>query len=325
MIKDFFGLVDVITGYQPAALISAGHELGLFPKLDRRIPRSADDLAAELDVSPPNLDKLLAALSAIGLLEEHDDGYTATEFTARELTDGTDVGKVVAKEAFFARIWNDLADSVRSGTPLLAPWRERLQTDPATARHFLEALDVLARRTGPPLTDLSLFDPGTRVLDVGGGLGTYARRVASIGVSVTLVDLPTVAQWAKTELEDVDGVSVVAADVLSHPSCGVEAASHDGALVSHLIHDLQPEEAVELLRRVAKALRPGGRVVVNDFAGDRGPGAFGPLFDVMMSVETGASAYPLAELMEMMRQAGFEDISEHDLPDPLTVLSGVKP
>jgi hypothetical protein len=75
---------------------------------------------------------------------------------------------------------------------------------------------------------------------------------------------------------------------------------------------------------VRAADAPGGTIVVNDFAGDAGPGAFGPMFDVMMRVETGGAAHPLGALRAMMESAGFEDVTVVDLPEPLTVLKGIR-
>ncbi len=61
-----------------------------------------------------------------------------------------------------------------------------------------------------------------------------------------------------------------------------------------------------------------------DFAGDSGPGTFGPLFDLMMAVETGGNAYFLAQLTAMMKDAGLTDVRHHDFESPSTVLSVVR-
>ncbi|MCE2529543.1 MAG: methyltransferase domain-containing protein [Acidimicrobiia bacterium] len=159
----------------------------------------------------------------------------------------------------------------------MEPWRSQLDGNPERARAFLEALDVLARIGGPPLHELDELAPGKRVLDVGGGLGTYARLLSEAGSHVTVVDYPLVAGWAMEELEGT-GVNVVGVDVFEHPCCGVTPGSMDAALVSHLVHDLTEKQATELLRRVRSAIAPGGHVVVNDFAADSGPGAFGALY-----------------------------------------------
>ncbi len=323
MIDNDWQLIELITGYQPAAAITTAHRLGVFHVLGRA-PGSAGDLAAELEVDPSNLAALLEALVGVGLLQREGDRFAATPYTTERLGPGGEMGLVVDKEAVFAGAWSRLDEVVTRGRPVMVPWRSQLDRNPEQARAFLEALDVLARIGGPSLHELDELAPGKRVLDVGGGLGTYARLLAEAGSHVILVDYPLVAGWASEELEGTR-VVVVGVDLFEHPSCGVPPGSMDAALVSHLIHDLTEEQAVELLCRVRSAIAPGGHVVVNDFAGDSGPGAFGALFDVMMRVETGGAAHSGATLESMLARAGFEGIRRLPYDDPLTVYTGVRP
>ena len=177
MIDNDWQLIDLITGYQPAAAITTAHRLGVFSVLGR-VPRSAGDLAAELAVDRSNLAALLEALAGIGLLHREGDRYTATSYAAERLGPGGEMGLVVAKEAVFARAWSRLDEVVTGGRPVMEPWRSQLDRNPEQARAFLDALDVLARIGGPPLHELEELAPGKRVLDVGGGLGTYARLLS---------------------------------------------------------------------------------------------------------------------------------------------------
>ena len=126
--------------------------------------------------------------------------------------------------------------------------------------------------------ELPELAPGQRVLDVGGGFGYYAFHLAEAGSAVVLVDLPPVIEALKRRLNTFPDASIelIGVDVMTAPTCGVDADSVDAALVSHIVHDLSEEEAVDLLRRVCLTVHSGGTVVVNDFAGDAGPGGSGP-------------------------------------------------
>ena len=323
MIDDDHGLLDLVTGYQPPAVIAAAQRIGLFEILPGA-PRSAEDLAREMSADPLNLAALLDALSSLGLVEATAEGYSATSYAARRLGPDGEMALVVAKEAVFAEAWTRLDRVVLEGRPVMEPWRSQLETDPERALAFLEALDVLARIGGPPLHELGAFAPRSRVLDVGGGLGAYSRMLDEAGSEVTLVDLPPVAEWAADRLAST-GVSVVAVDLFEHPSCGVAPASKDAALVSHLLHDLPRERGIDLLRRVRNTLVSDGRVVVNDFAADSGPGAFGALFDVMMRVETGGAAHSRATLEAMLGEAGFTGVEPLPYEEPLTLYVGTRP
>ncbi|NQV07122.1 methyltransferase domain-containing protein [bacterium] len=319
-VDNVFGFIDLLTGYQQSMVIMAAGRLGLFDSLGEE-PRTSGDIAAGLDLDESALDALLRSMAAIGMAVETDDGFSTTPFALANLRDGRDWALVVRKEEYFARAWLSLEDVVRTGAPALAPWRSRLASDPQTAEMFLAALNVLAEGTGPKPWELADLAPGKRVLDVGGGLGFYAAKLAEAGSTVVVVDLPAVIDMLAGRISDT-GIELVAADVMTDPSCGVEMGSVDAALVSHMLHDLSPEGGIDLLRRVWAAVAPGGSVIVNDFAGDAGPGAFGPLFDVMMRVETGGAAHPLATLRSIVEEAGFEDVEVLDLPEPLTVLRG---
>jgi len=46
------------------------------------------------------------------------------------------------------------------------------------------------------------------------------------------------------------------------------------------------------------------------------------LFDVMMRVETGGAAYPLATLRSMLEAAGLQEVHAVEVPEPVTLLMG---
>jgi len=324
-VRDVFGFIDLLTGYQSAMVIMAAEGLGLFDALGEQ-PQRAKELADRLDLDAPALGAVLRSLAAIGLAVETDRGFATTQFASEHLCGGRDLALVVRKEAYFARAWLSLDDVARSGRSVLEAWRSRLTSDPDTAHMFLDALNVLAEHTGPRPWELPELAPDKLVLDVGGGFGYYARQLAAAGSSVVLVDLPEVvaAIGDRVAGAPTGSIQLVAVDVMAEPSCGVDEGSVDAALVSHMLHDSSADDGVDLLRRVRAAVAPGGTVVVNDFAGTAGPGAFGPMFDVMMRVETGGAAHSLATLCSMLESAGFEDVTVVDLPEPLTVLKGVR-
>lgn len=318
---DVGGLLEVLTGYQGAAVVAAACRTGLVDAL-ATAPASADDLATWAGLAPGPTRVLLDALVGLGLVVADDGGpvrgYAAADLVAR-LRAGGDLRAVVDKEAFFARLWTGLDTTLRTGRPLLPPWRERLETTPDVARRFLEALVTLAVETGPDLTGLAELGPGRRVVDVGGGLGSYAVPLAHAGAAVTLVELPAVADWARERLAEGPAVTVVAADALVEPACGVEAGSADAVLLAHVLHDLDDDDARVLLARAREALRPGGSVVVVEIPGE---GAFGSLFDLMMRVETPGRARTSAELHALLGEAAMVDVRDAPYPRPVLVTVG---
>lgn len=314
------GAIDLMTGYQAAAALTAASRLGIFD-LAAREPSTAAGIAAELGTDPGVTLSLLDSLVGLGLLERRESRYAVTALSAR-LGSAGDLRPVAEKEAFFARAWLDLADTVRTGRPRIAAWEERLVTDPDQCRDFLRALVVLATETGPDLT--ALVEPGARVVDLGGGLGSYAVPLARAGAEVRLVDLPAVADWARADVADTAGVTVEAVD-LTGPGAlaALGPGSADVALVSHLLHDYDDDVALRLLRLAREVVREGGTVIVFELPGDPGEGAletFGPMFDLMMRVETPGRARRVDELTALLGAAGFSSVERTEHPLPHAVL-----
>lgn len=327
-VESAYDLIDLMTGYQPAAVVAASCRLGVFDAIATADDTTLPGLVPATGLAPVPLGTVLEVLVALGLVRIGERGEHGLTPLSERLRTGGDLAYLVHKEAFFARVWTTLDETVRTARPRLAPWTERLVDEPLVAHDFLTALITLARETGPDLTLLPALGAGQRVLDVGGGLGSYAVPLAAAGAHVTLVDLPQVAGWARTATAGADlgagSLAVLAADVLEVPACGVEPGSVDAVLVSHLLHDLTDAQAVAVLREALAALRPGGTLVVLELPGD-GPGTFGPLFDLMMQIETPGRARSVAALVGLLGAAGATSVHEEPYPRPVLLLTGRRP
>ncbi|TDO41924.1 class I SAM-dependent methyltransferase [Paractinoplanes brasiliensis] len=111
----------------------------------------------------------------------------------------------------------------------------------------------------------------TRVLDLGGGPGVMAERLAARwpGADVRLLDLdPVLLLLAETAAPA--GVTVHRADLASPhwPAAVVGAGPVDLVTIVMTMHYLPEERAGELYRQVRAILRPGGLMVVADLMPD---------------------------------------------------------
>lgn len=319
---DHFGVMDLMTGYQPAAVVASGVRLGVFDSL--RVARCApDELAAGLGLALPPTAALLGALQRLGLAWLDPDGRFGLTEAGGWLAGDDGLALVSLKEAFFAGVWTSLDDTLRTGAPALTSWRERLVREPDQCLLFLRALRVLARLTGPDLTRLPAFAPGRRILDVGGGLGSYALPLAAAGAGVTIAELPPVAGWARRELGDSDGLlgklTVIEDDVLMERRVG---GDYDAVLVSHVLHDLDDADALRLLAGARNRVAPGADLVVFELAGDA-PGPIGPMFDLMMQIEGPGRARRAGEVIELVTGAGWSQAAELPASRPHLLVGAV--
>lgn len=321
-------LLGLLTAYQASAAVVAATRVGLFDALDP--PADPAAVAARLGCDRGAIGSLLEALVGLGLVRVEAGGrYRTTEVAARLGRDG-DLRLVVEKEAFFAAVWLDLAETVRTGRPRLEPWPVRLGREPEHAREFLAALVVLAELSGVDLVSLCGLAPGTRVVDLGGGLGSHAVPLARAGVDVVVVDLPQVVAWAGEAIESSeaalrDRIHWVGADLLAPEVLEVVGTGYDVALLSHVLHDLDDDGARVALGVAHASTRSGGSVVVVEIPGDAAPPT-GPMFDLMMRVETPGRARSLRELHDLLGAVGFVEMREvPGVAPPQVVLQGLVP
>jgi SAM-dependent methyltransferase len=150
-----------------------------------------------------------------------------------------------------------------------------------------------------------------RLLDVGGGHGLYSiafcRRHAQL--TATIFDLAPALAVAHASVagSDVEGRVTVQEGDFCTDELG---AGYDVALVFNIVHSHQPEQNVELLRKAARALIPGGLIVILDQFADaqlRSPTAraVARLNGLNLFNASGGQCYSAAEISAWLEQAGF--------------------
>ena len=146
---------------------------------------------------------------------------------------------------------------------------DRFWDDPHIASRMLAAhldptTDAASRR--PEFMDrsaawiASLVPSGAALLDLGCGPGLYGRRFSDLGLQVTGVDL-SASSIAYARAHDLSGDY----RVLNYLALDVEAAFDIATLIWCDYGALTTDERLELLPRVARALKPGGLFVLDVF------------------------------------------------------------
>jgi predicted O-methyltransferase YrrM len=161
----------------------------------------------------------------------------------------------------------------------------------------------VARRTPVPR--------GARdLLDIGGSHGYFSvlicRRHPSL--RATVLDLPSAVEHAAPLLAAEgmgDRVAHRAGNVLTD-DLGV--AAYDVVFIFSLLHHFDDRTNRELMCRVARALRPGGVVVIGDAIrapSPRSAGQVGTFFDFYFALTSQAGTWTFAEMAAWQREAGL--------------------
>ncbi|MBF0244153.1 MAG: methyltransferase domain-containing protein [Planctomycetes bacterium] len=304
-------LMNMARGYWQSRVVLSAVELGIFEALENKGQKAAA-LARKIGGDERATELLLNALVGLGVLRQSGGLFTL----CGELKPlfGKGKGSALAMLKHHAVLWDKwsrLSDSVKSGRIRPEAGKVGFHGGPAEAKAFTLAMrDGALPLAGAVVAELDL-EGRKSLLDLGGGPGVYAcemaRRYPLLEVSV--VELPAVAEVGRelvAKEKDVrKRIHYVPSDIMSEEL----PDGADCAFLSHVIHAEGEEAVAALYARIAKALVPGGLLIVRDFFLDN-KGALpssNSLFALNMLVGTPRGrCYTLGESVAMLKWAGFK-------------------
>jgi len=319
-------LLQISSSYWKTCALHAGAMLDVFTPLASG-PGSAPALASSLGCDQRALEMLLNALAAMKLLEKSGDSYALVEESLRFLvkTSPEYIGYIIRHHHRLMDSWTRLPEAVRAGKPTRAH-----ETTGEGREDFLLGMFNLASAIAPRLAKTIDLSGRKRLLDLGGGPGTYAANfcLANPGLSASVFDLSASETFARATVERLgvtDRVDFIAGDYLKD----AVATGYDVAWLSQILHAEGPAGCRTILDKAAKALDTGGLIFVHEFMLDDamdGP-EFAALFSLNMLLgTTGGQSYSQAQLRKMLEDAGFRDVVRLDFtgPNDSAVLRAVK-
>jgi SAM-dependent methyltransferase len=301
-------LVDTQFAYLLARTIMTAQDIGLFEAL-RDGPLDADEAAARCKVHPRALRQLLHTLVGAGYLRLRAGRFSLTPKVRKWLLRGTP--QSLYDKMRFQFVEYDLirhySDYVRTGESVAIH-----QTfTPDDWDRYMRAMRDLARLNGAEVGWRTPVPRSARnLLDIGGSHGHFAAQLCRRhpGLRAEILELPAaIAASAPILAEEGMGDRVVhrAGDALSDD---LGEAAWDVILISQLVHHFSEAENQALVGRAARALRPGGVLVVQEVIrpGDPGgAGTVGSLLDLYFAATSASGTWPVAAISSWMQAAGL--------------------
>ena len=227
---------------------------------------TVSELVVILGQSQPRISRHLKLLVDAGVIERHREGAWAF-FAGAQRTAVADLSRDVVRRL-------DPAD------PILLADRARLtevraarqaQADRYFAAHAvnwdqLRALHVAEERVEQAVLDTAGEGPFQALLDLGTGTGRMLELLAPRAVRALGIDgSPPMLNVARARLDrKLRNVQLRQGDLYALP---VERQAYDLIVVHQVLHYL--DEPARAIREAARVLRPGGRLLIVDFAPHR--------------------------------------------------------
>ena len=189
---------------------------------------------------------------------------------------------------------------------------------------FSQGVEALTAGPAHALASTYDFSRHRRVLDVGGGTGSFLVAVVRQYPDVhgTLFELPTVTPVAQRRLAGESlprPIEVVSGDFFTDPL----PSGQDAIIVANVVHLFSPERNRELLRRLRQATDSGGRLLLVDFWTD--PTHTQPLPAALLAGEFLVIAgegdvYSEDELSEWLAETGWRRLEHRPLAGPASLV-----
>lgn len=292
--------------------------LGVFTTIDKDA-LSLDEIADKMKADRRGTELLLNALAAMGLLVKDGNSY-ANSGAALEFLSSTSekyIGHIILHHHHILDGWAQMHDAVISGKPV----ETRSYGEDLERQSFLMGMFNLAMGIAPSLTSQIDLTGRRRLLDLGGGPGTYAIHfcLANPDLSAVIYDRSTTEPFAMQTVDKFglqDRIAFAGGNFNSDPITG---GPYDVAWLSHILHSNSPEECQALLHKTAAAIEPGGLIMIHEFILDNSKDSpeFPALFSLNMLVNNeGGRSYSEEELRIMLENAGASDIKRHSFQGP---------
>jgi SAM-dependent methyltransferase len=315
-------IVAMASAYYDSCVLFTASDLGIFATLARGGPADAVAIGHACELNQHGARMLLDACVAIGLLTKDGARYANTPEAAAFLVPGepADLSGAIRYNRDVYPLWGHLGDRIRTGRPVERP-QVHLGEDAERTRTFVLSMHGRAKGIGRAVVPQLDLCGRKRLLDVGGGPGTYSMLIAQAnpGVACTVLDLPGVVRVADDLIRQAgmpDRVATLPGDYHTTPF----GTGYDAVIFFGVLHQETPEAIGDLFRRAYAALAPGGVVYVLDLMTDatRTQPAFSALFALNMALSTEHGwVFSDTDLQSWLTDAGFAGFVCRPLPPPM--------
>ena len=313
-------IFQVASGFMASKHLYVANEVGLFEHLAEG-PITLDELSERTGVPRRTIRILADAMVALGLVDRQGDRYQNGPVAATFLS-----GRTPADLRPFLRFWNrisypswmHLEESMRTGQAAVGHLSEEL------VKVYSEGVEAITAGTAMALATTYDFRQHQRVLDLGGGTGSFLLAVLRnySHLETTLFEQPDIAAVARQHLVGTpagEQVKIVEGDFFKDPI----PEGHDAVIVANVVHLFSPEHTRALLQRTRERVPVGARLLLVDFWTD--PTHTQPTLATLLAGEfqmfTGeGDVYSEEEVHEWLQQTEWRPLEHKPLAGPASLI-----
>ncbi|MBO1223268.1 MAG: methyltransferase domain-containing protein [Candidatus Scalindua sediminis] len=327
--RDIQYLNEISYSYWKAQVLFVAVEMDLFTLLEGK-GKSCKAISKRLGTNLRATEMILNALISLGLLSKVKGVYKNTAISNRYLVKGNSLyqGDRIHHFHNLWDNWSGLGVAIKTGKPTAYDNAEE-EVDERKLNEFIKAMHNIGIIQAEEVCKRLDLKNCHKLLDLGGGQGTYAVRFVKGNPKMTAVvfDLPDVIKITKRYIRKSglkEGVMVQAGDCLKD---GLGKELYDIVFVSNLLHIYKPVENQRILKKCWDSLKKKGIVVIQEFIlnSSKTRPLFGTLFSLNMLIGTsGGSSYTERDMKGWLKKIGFKNLKKINLSLDSGLIVGYK-
>jgi len=335
--RDLLSLVDA---FIKSKVLMTAYRLDVFTLLARE-PMGIDQVLARLELPERSGTILVNACLGLSLLEMKGETLAVPEEIAPLLIQDEALPFRMSTYLieYYNALYTDLVnleeivktDGVASAFNLRDYFKDDVnEVRPELAADYSAYMDATMAKIVSVVLDTYSFSGHHYLFDLCGGTGTFCQAIleANPGLAGGFIDIPAVASIGRSRLEQLSltlPLDVVGGDVFS-----CELPNHaDVMTICRSAHDWDDDQIEALFKRVAEALKPGGRFLViermlpEQFTKDALPLYLRAIY--FLSKSCTARYRTAGQYHEVLQRAGFRKVvTLKPGKDPYTFFQGLR-
>ncbi|MCP4074638.1 MAG: methyltransferase [Gammaproteobacteria bacterium] len=323
-------ILALSTGYWNSQALLTANRMGLFALLANE-SRTLGQIAKGLGSRKKGTRMLLNACIALELVQINNGLYSNTDMSKAFLVPGQQgyLGDAIRYSDDLYQTWGSLEQTLISGIPSMAT-EKYTGEDLQQTRNFVYGMHNRAMGIGRVMVDLVDLSGRKKMIDVGGGPGTYSSLFAQVypDIHSRVLDLPAVLEISEEIIESMGVAERVTTEPLDYMQDEFPEGN-DVVLISGVFHRETEKTCRGFIRRASQALETGGLLIISDVFSDEGGTSplFATLFSLnMMLTADDGEVHSDTDVENWMEQENFKDVLKVSFPQPMPhrIVMGIK-
>jgi hypothetical protein len=255
-------MINLFNSYIPTRVIYVAAKLGLADHVGAE-GATAADLAVELNVHPDALFRVMRVLAGLGVLRQDDDdrffvtpfGDTLRQDSPQSVRDYA----IYSHESTYERVGRML-DSVRTGEPVIDDYFAHLRANPEQQAIFLTGSGNKSRVETAAIVAAYDFSKCGRIVDVGGGNGSFLSGVlnACDRIAGVLFDQNAAIEAAKAGR----GGPLPRCEFAAGSFFDAVPPGGDTYILKRILDDWSDDKVLQILNNCRAAMKSASRLLV---------------------------------------------------------------